>query len=307
MLSAELAAQLIPDYSSALRPLKAACQDANAKLSQYSYVGSAYKDLQPTFSTYFGSANAKVKQLYSEGKLKSSVVQHDSAADDPHHAHLSCARTGASKSGMMEVFGAAGASCCHGFPGEDTFLDMPTPEQFAFHDVIFETLQDDRDIMDHYLDFNCKFSAHRRNNTPTGSSEGRGPRHLVPWMHARSHGQACYGRNCAMFHTAAARRVGEQMEQVWAFAKCWAGICRYMAGPNRHDFLDDAFGYVAETKAAGFPRLLADIYSNTRKKLSELLLAPPAALMLLAALGGTVLPGLVPMAGPVPVGQPCLL
>jgi hypothetical protein len=49
------------------------------------------------------------------------------------------------------------------------------------------------------------------------------------------------------------------MEQVWAYAKRWAGICRYMAGPNRHDFLDDAFGYVAEIKAAGFPRLLADI------------------------------------------------
>jgi hypothetical protein len=252
-----------------------------------------------------------VQQLFSEGKLKSSVVQHDSAADDPHHAHLSCARTGASKSGMMEVFGAAGASCCHGFPGEDTFLNMPTPEQFAFHDVIFDTLQGDRDLMDHYLDF--KFAAHRRNNNPTSSSEGSEPRHLVPRMHARSHGQACYGQNCAMFHTAAARRVGEQMEQVWAYAKRWAGMCRYMAGPNRHDFLDDAFGYVAEVKAAGFPRLLADIYSSTHKKLGKLLLAPPAApdaLMLLAALGGAVLAalaGLMPTAGPVLMGQPYLL
>jgi hypothetical protein len=171
----------------------------------------------------------------------------------------------------------AGACCAHGFPLEQCFISMPTPEQFAFYDTILnDVILQERTIMDLYLDINCQYRPHWRRVTPAGIQQQQQQqqqqqhpmRFLIPEMHAKSHGQACYQANSSMYHPNAGRPVGEQMEQLWALCRPF-NTTRYMAAYNRLDFLDDALGHITSVKAQGFPEQLQASHKHTLQKRGE--------------------------------------
>jgi hypothetical protein len=148
---------------------------------------------------------------------------------------------------------------------------MPTPEQFTFyHTIINGVLLPQHDVMDLYLDFGCQYKRSWHSVTDEQAQAERTPRFIVPWMHARSHGTTCYLANSGLFQAGAGRRVGEQMEHVWSATKPLARMTRYMSAPARHDFLDDAFGFISSQKAANFPEQLQASYRATLRKQGEL-------------------------------------
>jgi len=68
----------------------------------------------------------------------------------------------------------------------------------------------------------------------------------------------------------AARRIGEQTEQLWALLKPLHRSQRYMALCNRQDSLDDAVGYHAEERFWSLPQHMVKLFDNTMKQLGEL-------------------------------------
>lgn len=128
--------------------------------------------------------------------------------------------------------------------------------------------------MDLYLDINCQYRPHWRRVTPASiqqqhqQHQQHSMRFLIPEMHAKSHGQACYQANSSMYHPNAGRPVGEQMEQLWALCRPF-NTTRYMAAYNRLDFLDDALGHITSVKVQGFPEQLQASHKHTLQKRGE--------------------------------------
>jgi hypothetical protein len=157
---------LLPVYDISRPPIKVVALDANAKLTRYSHLGHAHTTAQPVFGTFFGAAHNLVQQAVQDGTITSAALaaaqqadteqateEATAAAGDCPHPNLSCARQTARKGGVLDCFGVAGACCAHGFPLEQCFISMPTPEQFAFYDTILnDVILQERTIMDLDMD-----------------------------------------------------------------------------------------------------------------------------------------------------------
>jgi hypothetical protein len=248
--------------------------DACAKLTRY-HLGSAHTDLKPVFSTYFGKADQLVQEAVARGKQHSGTA----AAEDPAeadsgsscpHPRLSCARSTSQRGGILDIFGVAGACCTHGFPIEGCFVHMYAPEQYSYYDAIFtHVVLAERDVQDMYLDFNCLYERWWNRVTDVEvKQQQEHTRFLIPELHAKGHGISCYRAKSSMYHQGAARRIGEQMEQLWSKCRPYNST-RYMAARNRHDFLDDALYHITCEKVAGFPEQLAALRRSTKAKLGE--------------------------------------
>jgi hypothetical protein len=272
---------LLPIYDvRGMRAIKVVAFDANSKLSRYKKLGQAHGSAEPVFGEYFGAADRRVQEAFAAGELRSAALAAAEAAaaseapppvvDDCPHPNLSCARATAKKGGILDTYGVAGACCAHGFPLAECFINMPTPEQFAYYDIMLnDVILQQASIMDMYLDVNCKYEPHwRRITDPSVQQEHSQLRFFVPEMHAKSHGQHCYQARSSMYHADAGRPIGEQMEQLWAMCKPYNST-RYMAAVNRHDFLDCALDYIVTYKALELPEQLMSTKHNTNKKLGE--------------------------------------
>ncbi|WIA35939.1 hypothetical protein OEZ86_004318 [Tetradesmus obliquus] len=89
---------------------------------------------------------------------------------------------------------------------------------------------------------------------------------VVKLNHYTGHGARCCLRYSGLYLPGACRRVGEMCEQLWAQLKPLASVTRYMAMPNCLDCINDALGFVASSRMAGFvPYLMQQHKSNLRK------------------------------------------
>lgn len=65
-------------------------------------------------------------------------------------------------------------------------------------------------------------------------------------------------------------------EQLWAQLKPLASVTRYMAMPNYLDCIDDALGFVASSRMAGFVPFMVQQHKSNLRKLGEQHAAPRA-------------------------------
>ena len=258
----------IPDAAN-LRPvIKAVCGDANVKLNRYRSAGKAHSKVQASRSTYFAAANDAVWAAAGIGQLpgRSNSSSTDEDVAPCGHSQLGCSRPGASHGGISEIHGDCGFVYVHGVPLVGTFVAMPAPEMHMYYDSVWKHGLSGTDVMDFYLDINCQYSKHFTNSAVTKSQPER---FLVPWFHAQSHGRQCNLAFGGMYQYGAGRRVGEQTEHLWAQAKQYASITRYMARPNYFDFLEDAFSTAAASKRATLPAQLVHMQQAAATKQGE--------------------------------------
>ncbi|WIA35911.1 hypothetical protein OEZ86_004290 [Tetradesmus obliquus] len=89
------------------------------------------------------------------------------------------------------------------------------------------------------------------------------------WSPWRGHGARCCLRYSGLYLPGACRRVGEMCEQLWAQLKPLASVTRYMAMPNYLDCIDDALGFVASSRMAGFVPFMVQQHKSNLRKLEE--------------------------------------
>lgn len=115
--------------------------DGNTKSCHWANAGRATSSIQPTCRRFFGAGNDKVLQELKAGTLSNLAKQQRGGAGEEDSkscsAQLSCSREVAAPRGETDRFGIVGGACGHVFPAKGLFLDMPTPEQHYFYDVLF--------------------------------------------------------------------------------------------------------------------------------------------------------------------------
>ncbi|WIA39689.1 hypothetical protein OEZ86_005752 [Tetradesmus obliquus] len=92
---------------------------------------------------------------------------------------------------------------------------------------------------------------------------------VVKLNHYTGHGARCCLRYSGLYLPGACRRVGEMCEQLWAQLKPLASVTRYMAMPNYLDCIDDALGFVASSRMAGFVPFMVQQHKSNLRKLEE--------------------------------------
>ena len=86
-------------------------------------------------------------------------------------------------------------------------------------------------VQDFYIDFACRLGPTWKRYVdaqPAGSERLQAMKELrvmVNWMHGSAHELSCELQNSGRYKEGAARRVGENVEQLWALLKVckWAG------------------------------------------------------------------------------------
>lgn len=220
-----------------------ACIDGHTKLNHFRRCGHSRIDQQPHLSTFFNEPDAIVAQRMTESRLNlpacmapladvvgmsSGSLEHDCSDDEAVakcSASLSCSRPSSKPAkGVTDVHGVVGAVCAHTVPVRSGFMDMRTPEQFAYYLILLTWLLPRvPELRDVYIDFGCRLAitwARYAQAHPEISDADR-LRIMVNWMHARGHEEACEVVNSARHHVDAARRVGENAEQLWSMLKVW--------------------------------------------------------------------------------------
>lgn len=203
--------------------------DAVTKLGHYSNCGTASRSLDPFLNRYFAAVDAKVQAAHAAGNLNLRSALQAQAASVPEEecqcqSSLHCARPTAPASvGPCDIHGVCGAVCMHTVPVRGAFCDMRTPEQFAYYLYLLHYLVQERpDLTDVYIDFGCQIrstwaryvAAHPE--LPDAASQLR---IMVNWLHGSGHEIACQLVNSGKYSEGAARRIGEEIEQLWAMTK----------------------------------------------------------------------------------------
>ena len=150
-------------------------------------------------------------------------------------SHLHCSRpdAGSSSGPVCDILGLVGGTCSHGIPLLGLFMQMSTPEQFAFYLLLLLAFSINMaahgfPAADVYIDFACRlkgrwqrFLAGRHPAVQQACSKLR---LMVNWMHAAGHSWTCQLVNSGRFILGAAWRVGEQSEQLWSMLKVCVGV-----------------------------------------------------------------------------------
>lgn len=88
---------------------------------------------------------------------------------------------------------------------------------------------------------------------------------VTGWLHGTAHDYACELKYCALHRDGTGRRVGEQIEQLWAALKGTSQIARYMTLANREEALEGALWLLTEQKRADFAERIKQRYIDVEK------------------------------------------
>lgn len=206
--------------------------DAVTKVGHHERCGRACSSHKPHLSAFFSVPDADVQQRFSAGQLNLKACMaarpgqppaDSDGEDEPAcKASLSCARPDSHAKGVCDIHGIVGAVCAHTVPLLGSFMDLRTPEQFTYYLILLSwLLQHAPQVRDVYIDFGCRLAiTWARYTAGLSAADGLGRlRIMVNWMHARGHEEACEVVNSARHHLDAARRVGENVEQLWSMLK----------------------------------------------------------------------------------------
>lgn len=216
--------------------------DAVVKINHHARCGVACRTHAPLLRVFFADVDDTIASRFATGQLtlagsmamgpgasvaSSGIQAAEQFSDDERpatcRASLSCARPDAkSAKGVLDLYGIVGGTCPHTSPLSGTFMDMRTPEQFSYYLIMLAWLASvTPQLQDVYIDFGCRLSktwARFVQRFP-GIPGAEQLRIMVNWMHAQGHEEACEVVNSARHHLLAARRVGENAEQLWSMLK----------------------------------------------------------------------------------------
>ncbi|KAG2482162.1 hypothetical protein HYH03_018886 [Edaphochlamys debaryana] len=251
--------------------------DAVTKLGHYASCGTATRGLPHHISTFFGAVDGQVQAAYSAGALElervvSGRVGAQAAGEEPScRSSLHCARPNSSSAGPCDVHGVVGAVCMHTVPVRGGFCDMPKPEQFSYYLLMLHHLVQQRpDLKDVYIDFGCQIRSTWRRyvaNHPELPQAAKDLRIMVNWMHGSGHEIACQLVNSGRYSPAAARRIGEEIEQLWSMTKSAGSLVRYMSLHHRRDFIEALLADIGRDKLKRIVVLTEKRYADTIKLL----------------------------------------
>ena len=209
-----------------------ASTDGVTKLGHYANAASA-NTVKPVLSTFYAAAQTKVEFMTKEGRLglkaalKRGVGGAEQDSEDEEagcSTNIHAARTEAVASGPCNVYGLICSVCVpHTIPVRGSCIDMTTAEQFVYYLVQIKHIMYARpELKDLYIDNGCRIKhswleyveAH-----PEMPQEWEDLRIMVNWMHGSAHDLKCELLNSARFKDDAARRVGENTEQLWSMLK----------------------------------------------------------------------------------------
>ena len=75
-------------------------------------------------------------------------------------ADLHCSRKEANAhAGIKDIHGVVGAACDHGCPVYNSFMDIPSPEQFIYYLILLQILASFAILRDVYVDFGCRLNS----------------------------------------------------------------------------------------------------------------------------------------------------
>lgn len=250
-----------------------ASMDAICSANHFTSAGSSQHSNKPTLRLYISTVAEKVSQLHASGEMVSEAQTRAAAAADLElddgsgvrprcTTELSCNRPTA-KAGRAEtdISGLVAACCSHVVPLLGLAIPMVTPENHTYYEHLLESLIQSRpDLEIVFLDLACRFRGRwsmlldRLRDRVAGLDDIR---LMLPMMHAFDHDMACQVKNSALYQVGAARRVGEQTEELWSEIKKFCKVARYMTHANWRDCMDMLFLLLSLRKQWNFPKMLA--------------------------------------------------
>ena len=169
-----------------------------------------------------------MQDLHAKGELNlksimqagSTRVVDDDEEEEPSCsiADLHCSRKEANAhAGIKDIHGVVGAACDHGCPVYNSFMDIPSPEQFIYYLILLKILASFAILRDVYVDFGCRLNSTWKKFVFLYHITC-GFRIIVNWMHVQSHEEKCRAVNSGLHHINAAWS-GEFAEQMWAMTR----------------------------------------------------------------------------------------
>lgn len=201
--------------------------DAVTKLGHHTKCGSSSINILPHIHRHYGQPDVEVADRHQQGTLDLKAymaLSDDGASASEGHdcsASLSCSRPDSKARGPCDIHGLVGGVCAHTVPLLGGFIDMRTPEQFVYYLILLTFMVTHvPQLRDVYIDFGCRLSItwarYLAGRLFVGADRIR---IMVNWMHARGHEEACEAIMSARHFAGAARRVGENTEQLWSMLK----------------------------------------------------------------------------------------
>lgn len=246
--------------------------DAINSANHFTSAGSSQQGTKPTLRLFVGDLADTIRDLHASGDMVSEAQSRRAAADALEEddaavllprctTELACNRPTV-KAGRAEtdINGLVAACCPHVFPLLGMAIPMVTPENHTYYEHLLELLIQSRpDLQIVFLDLACRFRGRwrllldRLRELVAGVDDIR---LMLPMMHAFDHDMACQLQNSALYQEGAARRVGEQTEELWSEIKKFCKVARYMTHANWRDCMDMLFLLLSFRKQWNFPKML---------------------------------------------------
>lgn len=127
------------------RPRAVLAADGCEKGYHWSNAGRAQSNVSPSCRQFFAGPNDTVLEQARNRTLPNFAKQlgdsEEGEAAKLCATELRCSRSLAAPRGETDRTGVVGCACGHTIPAKSLFLDMPTPEQHYFYDLVFKQVK----------------------------------------------------------------------------------------------------------------------------------------------------------------------